>query len=621
VERFSAGRAAGKGRCQSAAGSGTNTFVEFRILGPLEVTADGELVRLGPAKQRALLGALLLRANEVVSREQLVDALWGERSPPTAAKLVQVYVSQLRRLLGPVAGDAVLQTRAPGYLVSIDPEQLDAARFARLVADARARTEAGELDEAVRRYDDARTLWRGSVLADLALESSARNECERLEELRLSAIGERVECELGRGRHAQVVGELEGLTGEYPLHERFWAQLMLALYRSGRQSEALAAYRRVRRLLSELVGLEPSRELSELERAILNHDASLRPARQPTTTAKGRRRWPAGVAVLALGALAGGAFALFGRGGNPIALTALTPNSVGVVDPARNALVAEIRLRTRPAAVAYGDGSLWIAMQDDHTVLRVDPRTLRIEKTIGLGATPSRIATAGPDVWVLSDPAGERLFQIDGGTGTLVRTIGLRARIAVGPFKGAQVWPPISLAAGAGAAWLAGGFGIVTRVDARTGGMRQIAAGSAGGVSYGDRALWSITGGGILRIDPQTLAVERIPAPEVGYQQSVSGVYAANAIWVIGSANPGRVTVWKIDPALRRVTVAVPLATFAVDAAAAANAMWTANSDGTISRIDGRSGRIRTIPLGPYPRIAYPVQLAVGGGRVWLAVH
>src|SRR5713101_3355793 len=194
--------------------------MEFRILGPIEVTEEDRPVALGAAKQRALLALLVLRANEVVSSDRLVDELWGERPPAKAAKNVQVYVSQLRRLLG----DSRLETHGHGYLLRVEPGALDAERFSALLDEGR----------------EALALWRGAALADVAYEQFAQAEIARLEELRLVALEERIEADLVLGRHIALVAELEGLVRAEPLRERPRAQLMLALYRSGRQAEALA---------------------------------------------------------------------------------------------------------------------------------------------------------------------------------------------------------------------------------------------------------------------------------------------------------------------------------------------------------------------------------------------
>ncbi len=231
--------------------------MEFRILGPLDVVEGTRVVGLPAAKHRTLLAMLLLHANEVVSTERLIDALWEEEPPRRAQKTLQVYVSQLRKTLGK---DRV-QTRAPGYLLRVQDHELDLARFQRLVDD-------GQPKEALR-------LWRGPPLADFAYERFAQAEIARLEELRLACLERRIEHDLDAGRHADLVGELEALVVDHPLREQMRAQLMLALYRSGRQADALAAYQSARHVLVDELGIEPGRSLREVEKAILAHDRSL----------------------------------------------------------------------------------------------------------------------------------------------------------------------------------------------------------------------------------------------------------------------------------------------------------------------------------------------------------
>jgi len=241
--------------------------VYFRILGPLEVVEGDQTLTLGGPRQRALLAVLLLRANEVVSTDRLADELWGESPPPTAAKAIQVYVSKLRKQLG----ENRLVTRAPGYVLLAEASELDLGRFEQLVSKARQATP----ELAVAHLRDALALWRGAPLADLEYEAFAQAEIARLEELRLAVLEERVDADLAAGRHRETLGELESLVAAHPLRERLAGQLMLALYRSGRQAEALDVYQRTRQVLVEEIGLEPNPALQRIEKAILTQDASL----------------------------------------------------------------------------------------------------------------------------------------------------------------------------------------------------------------------------------------------------------------------------------------------------------------------------------------------------------
>jgi DNA-binding SARP family transcriptional activator len=242
--------------------------MDFRLLGPLEVVSERDQpLALGGVKQRSLLAVLLLEANQLVSTDRLIDQLWGAAPPATAAKSIQVYVSRLRKALG----DQRLVTHPPGYVLRVEPSELDLARFEQLAGEARRAAP----ESAARKLREALAIWRGPALADLAYESFAQVEVARLEEMRLAVLEQRIEVDLALGRHAELVGELEALVTRHPLRERLRCQLMLALYRSSRQAEALDAYRAARCELSEELGLEPSEELKRLEQAILRQDRGL----------------------------------------------------------------------------------------------------------------------------------------------------------------------------------------------------------------------------------------------------------------------------------------------------------------------------------------------------------
>jgi DNA-binding SARP family transcriptional activator len=244
--------------------------MDFRILGPLEVYAGDVAVPVGGAKPRALLAILLLHANEVVSNDRLIEALWAGQPPETALKALQVHVSQLRKAIGASA----IHTRPPGYMLDAGPDEFDLHRFQRLHEEARG-VPAGDPAEVQRLLRKALALWRGPVLADFAYEPFAQAEIARLEEAHIDAIEDRVEADLALGRHADVIGELESCIGDYPLRERLRAQLMLALYRSGRQAEALDAFRDARAALTGELGIEPGRDLRNLQQAILSQASEL----------------------------------------------------------------------------------------------------------------------------------------------------------------------------------------------------------------------------------------------------------------------------------------------------------------------------------------------------------
>jgi predicted ATPase/DNA-binding SARP family transcriptional activator len=280
--------------------------MEFGILGPLEVRADGRAVELGGPKPRALLAVLALHANQPVTAERVAVALWGEDTPPRAVKTVQVYVARLRKALG---DPDVLVTMPGGYCLRVRPGELDAERFERQVADGRRALAAGRGEDAAAELREALGLWRGPPLVELASAPFAPAEIARLEEQHLAALEVRVEADLAAGRHAQLVGELQQLTSEHPWRERLHAQLMLALYRGGRQADALEAYRHAREVLVEQLGIEPGAELHDVHEAILAHDPAIdappvsprqppdgpdeRDARAPRPSAPGDRKLPA----------------------------------------------------------------------------------------------------------------------------------------------------------------------------------------------------------------------------------------------------------------------------------------------------------------------------------------
>src|SRR4051794_25109024 len=245
--------------------------MDFRILGPLEALDGTRPVALGGRRRRAVLAALLLNPNETMSSERLIDELWGESPPANAIKTLQVNVSRLRQALP----EDVIVTRGHGYELHVEPDELDARRFEGLLDEGRAELAAERPDNALDALERALSLWRGSPLADLAYEPFAQAEIARLSDLRVSADEQLVDAKLALGRHGEVIGPLERMVEEHPYRERLRAQLMLALYRSDRQADALQAYQDARRQLVEELGIEPGERLHELETAVLAHDPSL----------------------------------------------------------------------------------------------------------------------------------------------------------------------------------------------------------------------------------------------------------------------------------------------------------------------------------------------------------
>ena len=332
--------------------------MDFNILGPFAVRdREGAVIPVPGGRERSLLALLLIHRGEVVSSDRIVDALWGERAPGTAAKAVQGYVSHLRRVLEPGEQGTVLVTRPPGYVLRTGDETVDAARFERLAGDGRRALEDGSAAEAARILDEALAIWRGPALAEFAFEDFARDEIRRLDDMRLSATEDRFESLLRLGRHGEISGQLDALVAAHPLRERLRGQSMLALYRSGRQSEALQTYRDGRRLLAGELGLEPGPELQRLERAILAQDPALEvpapatpsarrdgPAVEPPPARRTSRRRLALAGVLAVAAVAVAVLAFALTRDTTSAAAKIVAPAVVAVDPQTNHVVASIRV-------------------------------------------------------------------------------------------------------------------------------------------------------------------------------------------------------------------------------------------------------------------------------------
>ena len=247
--------------------------MQFRMLGPLEVQVDGSWSGINAAKWRTVLAVLLLQPGQVVSTERLITEVWPEETPARATNLVSVYVHRLRRLIGDPEGK-VLTTRAPGYQLLIDPEDTDAGRFAQLAAEGRQALSAGQFEQASAVLGTALGLWQGSrALTDVPPSALVSAEADRLEESRIEAVQLHIQADLGCGRHAEVVGQLHRLLADYPMREELWALLMRALYRSGRQAEALEAYAQAREVIAEELGVDPSAELQQLYQRMLQADS------------------------------------------------------------------------------------------------------------------------------------------------------------------------------------------------------------------------------------------------------------------------------------------------------------------------------------------------------------
>jgi DNA-binding SARP family transcriptional activator/ABC-type branched-subunit amino acid transport system substrate-binding protein/streptogramin lyase len=601
--------------------------MEFRILGPLEVSDEGRQVEIGGHKQRALLASLLLHANEVVSLDRLIDELWGETPPPTAAKTLQAQVSRLRRSLN---GDedpgahmrGPLQTRGHGYVLTVEPGQVDADRFQAMLEEARRARAEGKPEEAAEELRRALALWRGPALADFTYESFAQTEIARLDELQLTALEERSEADLALGRHAELVAELEALVVRHPLRERLRGQLMLALYRSDRQAEALHVYQEFRLALAEELGLEPSQGLQRLERQILEQDPELaaparsvapKPARRPA-------RLLVLVGALLLAAAVGALVVLLVRDGGGEAVNGsgetIAGGNAGVLDPRTGELLATIPLGTAPTSIAVGEGSVWVLDADDRTITRIDPKERAVVRTFSTGSTPTDLAVGAGAIWIGNGVRQERtalpesvsrfgpesavveetirLSRADAAALVLISQDSLRPHIAV---TDAAVWvvnPDLS----------------VSRIDPRT---NRVVAGVAGvralSIAAGEGEVWIVNDRGeVVEIDPRTYAASK-PIPVAA---AVLGGLAvgAGAVWV---ADPLGGSVWRIDPD-PEILRTIPLEVGVGGIAFGEGAVWATNEiSNEVYRIDPNTNEARVVS-----RMAAPRGVAVGEGGVWV---
>src|SRR6266511_2938538 len=562
--------------------------MEFRILGPLEALEEGRPVALGGSKQRALLAILLLHAPAVVSRDRLIDELWGASPPDTAPTALQVYVSQLRKILG----RETIVTRARGYSMQVGAGELDLDRFERLIGDARAQDPA----EAAETLREALALWRGTPLAEFDSVEFADAERARLEEQRLTALEQRIEADLTLGRHAAVVPELEGLVREHPLRERLRGQLMRALYRCGRQADALEVYRSGRRLLDEELGLEPDDALQRLEKAILNHDPSLE-----APVAPDERRMSLAHSVAEKSQAAARRRRTSVRVEVPV-----PPDSVAVIDPERARVVGHVLVGRRPVAVAIGHDSVWVANADDGTVSRIHPDRREVIRTIGIGAPAIDLAVATDAVWVANGSDGT-VSRIDPSADAVVETIDLRGSSEL-------VWnPTYAVDADDDSVWIAVGPHHVLRIDPATNESSAIidVGHVPAGVALGQEALWVVTTAErALRIEPHTnTATAEVP---IGYPVALTA--GKQAVWVSDS----RGQVWRINPDTGTVTQTTPVGGGLVGLCATDGAVFAAmNADGTVVQIDPQDGRV----VGLVPVGHAPTDVASWDGTVWVSIQ
>jgi YVTN family beta-propeller protein len=623
--------------------------MEFRVLGPLEVREGGQVIPLGGAKQRALLAVLLLHANEVVSRVRLIDGLWGEEPPATAAHTVETYVSRLRRVLHDARSHDALITRPPGYMLRIDPEELDLNRFENLMREGRRMLAEGNPQTAAERLRRALALFRGPPLDDVAFFPFAQAELGRLVEMRLAGLEDRIDADLAACRSGELVGELEALVRAYPLRERLHGQLMLALYRAGRQADGLDAYRRAREYLADELGVEPGSALRRLEQAILAQDPSLEvsPRREPIVAKvpshvdpvagaapvlpsapalRGGERPPRGdgevpepplrairrrgrasvprrsvillAALVCLASLAlGVTTALRGR---PPPLIAVRGDAMEIIDPGTGAVAGTVPLEASAGRIAAGAGSVWVTNFGNHSVSRIEGGEVR--QVIPVGSGPCAIAVGNGAVWVANVLDGT-VARIDPGTSQVVQTI----PVGHGPS---------GIAYGEGTVWVADtGDHTVVGIDPRTGTVTRRVGLDArpSDLAVGAGWVWvtSESAGEVFRISPDGKDVAAI---RVGTGPGAI-VATPGAVWVANSLDG---TVSRIDPSREVVTATLQVGDDPSGLAISPEAVWVTNEfSGTVARIDPHAPAMaRIIRVGG--RLS---SIAVVGSAVWVVVH
>jgi DNA-binding SARP family transcriptional activator/streptogramin lyase len=619
--------------------------LDFRILGRLEVVEGDRPLVLGGPKQRALLAVLLLRRRETVSTDRLIDELWGERAPATAAKTAQVYVSNLRKILG----DGVVVTHGRGYELAIESGQVDLDRFRVLVSQGRAALQAGDARKARGRLGDALAMWRGPPLADFEHEPFAQGEAARLEEERLAALEDRIEADLASGRHAAVVGELESLARQHPLRERVHEQQMLALYRSGRQVEALERYQQTRRELVDQLGVEPGPALRELERAILAHDPALQRHTPgwPREGGLSRRRAPAiaaGVSLLVLAVIA--ALLAVSRGGRGAStLVGRQAGAVVAIDPANDRTLPGVAAGRSPGDIALGGGSIWVLDAQDLTISEIDPQNRRTVHTLSAGADPKRLAYSDGSLWVgsntpfrtargnllrhLDNPDLSDLAKIDPSTSSLATAhikLPIVAQNTIYEEGNDAVWAR-KLAVGNGAVWVASSIGSVYHIDPRSGQIIATVSGlHSGSVALDPTGVWALGADGdrgyLSLIDSRTNTVTThmtVPSANIG-----AATVGYGALWFTGHnqgahgaiSGVGQESLWRVRVG-DTTRVNLGLGPGAPGIALGAGSVWVINGTAdTVIRVDPVTMHtLKVIKLRGSPR-----DIAFDDGLIWVSV-
>jgi DNA-binding SARP family transcriptional activator/ABC-type branched-subunit amino acid transport system substrate-binding protein len=593
--------------------------VNFDLLGLLQLTEEGEPVAVGRGKESALLAILLLHANEPVSTDRLTHDMWGERPPENAANNIHQYISRLRRVIGPDR----LETTPGGYALHLQPGELDVERFEQLADDGRAALERGDAPAAEQLLTTALDLWRGPALADFRYDEFAQEAVRRLESERRAASADRIDARLGLGQDDRVRPELEQLIEEEPLWERPRGQLMLALYRSGRQSEALDLYRKTSALLDRELGLEPSPELQALERGILNQDSALGSSRRTPLRARRRRAvLIAANACVVVAAAVVGAVLVSTSGSSP----AVGANVVAAIGSSVEDSVSYTQVGTTPGDVAVGEGSVWVLNADDRTITRLNPSTHTVIKTFAASGEPTEIAAGDGALWVGSGTPVKGLIETSATTSELSRvdpsstavlsTTHLYDQprlVAISPTLGASL-----LAVAPGAVWAVDPDGSITRINAASGArMAHVETTGASAIAVGDAGVWFLTNAAdgtpeIAQVDPRTNRVGQVIRIQTS---TLAGVAVGDGfVW---ATDPSEGVIWRIEPGPRPVERTIQLGFGVTQIAFGDGALWATNlANGTVSRIDPRTDRItRSDQLAGTPQ-----GLGAGFGEGWVSV-
>jgi DNA-binding SARP family transcriptional activator/ABC-type branched-subunit amino acid transport system substrate-binding protein len=591
--------------------------VKYGLLGLLEIVDGDERVPIGRGKESALLAILLLHANTPVSTDRLVAELWGERPPENAVKNVQQYVSRLRRSIG---ADR-LATTPGGYSLRVEPDELDADLFERLAADGRTALESGDASAADRLLTSALDLWRGPALADFAYDEFAQETARRLEGERRATVADRVDARLALGQDDSQVVELQQLIEEDPLWERPRGQLMLALYRSGRQSEALDAYRATRTMLNRELGLDPSPELQELERGILNQDPELGGRRRQPVGVRKRHHAPiaAAAGVVAIAAVTAGVVAFGGSTSH-----AVGNNQVAAIDSSGSAPSSYTTVGTTPSAVAIGAGGIWVLNADDRTITHLDPKTRRVVKTFAVSGQPTELAAGDDAVWVGSSTTGGGVIESDAPTTEVSRVdpVSNQVTSTAQLFRTGTNLPPVTttgvtmLATGVGGVWAIDPDGSIARLDPGTGARRAHVRAAAAAIAAGDAGVWFVTSvhgtPAIGHVDPRTNSVDRVIPVQTNNLVGIA--VGAGSIW---ATDPAEGVVWRIIPGRKPVERTIPIGFGATQVAFGDGAVWVANlASATVSRIDPQTDAITAAKA----VAGTPQGLAVGNGAAWVSL-